>query len=250
LLLPYLEESNLAKRIDFTQSYKLAAPVNVGGGEIPLSAARVAPYLCPSETTDAPRTQGGKLAHYPLNYAANLGEWFIYDPSTKTGGNGAFYPDSRLTSGSFYDGMSHTIGFAEVKAWNPYFRNAALENPETPSLESVCLLGGQFKSNTGHTEWVDGRAHQIGFTTVFTPNTNVSCDLGDGAYDVDWTNQQEGKSETVRTYAAVTSRSYHVGGVQAMMMDGSVHFVSNVVDRDVWRAFSTRAGREVPQPIR
>ena len=110
---------------------------------------------------------------------------------------------------------------------------------------TVCGMGGDFKSSSGHTEWVDGRGHQTGFTTVFGPNTGVICDLSGTLFDVDWTNQQEGKSDTVGTYAAVTARSYHPGVVNAAMMDGSVKSFSDSTDLTTWRAVSTRAGGEL-----
>jgi len=64
-------------------------------------------------------------------------------------------------------------------------------------------------------------------------------------YDVDWTNQQEGKSLTASTYAAVTSRSYHPGGVTAGRADGSVKFFNDNISTNVWAALSTRNGGEV-----
>ena len=193
------------------------------------------------------RTKAGVEIHYPLNYCANLGTWFVYDPVTRKGGRGAFFPDSKLTFGSFTDGLSNTLCFAEVKAWNPYFRNAALPSPLAmpTSAADLISLAGQFKISSGHTEWVDGRAHQTGFTTLFTPNTEVFYELDGRIHDVDWTNQQEGKSDTVATYAAVTARSYHVRGVQTVFMDGSVHFVNNDIKIKVWRILSTRNGQEI-----
>jgi hypothetical protein len=113
------------------------------------------------------------------------------------------------------------------------------------------VLGGTFKANSGHTEWVDGRAHQIGFTTVFRPNTKVLCTNSSEEFDVDWTNWQEGKGLAgsspvlTKTYAAVTSRSRHGGGVLVSMMDGSVHWVEDTIDLGVWRATSTRNGGEI-----
>jgi len=125
-------------------------------------------------------------------------------------------------------------------------RNAALAtDPGLPTPDAVCGLGGQFKTNSGHTEWVDGRAHQIGFTTTFQPNTEVRCVQNGETYDIDWTNQQEGKSTTTPTYAAITARSHHVGGVNATMMDGSVRWFSDEIDLGVWRAYSTRENGDV-----
>ncbi|MBI3468699.1 MAG: hypothetical protein HY000_37325 [Planctomycetes bacterium] len=100
-------------------------------------------------------------------------------------------------------------------------------------------------SNTGHTEWPDGKVHQSGFTTAFAPNSQIACMVGGRAYDVDFTNQQEGKSLTVRTYAAVTARSYHPGIVNAVLMDGSVRAIGSTVSLPVWRALSTRASRDI-----
>ena len=55
---------------------------------------------------------------------------------------------------------------------------------------------------------------------------------------------REGKSLTAPTLAAVTSRSYHPGSVNASRMDGSVHNVSESIQSDIWKALSTRAGGE------
>lgn len=245
-LLPFMEEKDLYSKIDFNRSYSDQTIV-VDEVSKKIGSVRIPLYLCPSEPKDEVRFSGGEPTHYPINYAMNLGTWFVYDPATGEGGDGAFYPASHLRAGDFYDGMSKTLCAAEVRAWNPYYRNAA--NPTDPGMpidpSDICALGGQFKSNSGHTEWVDGRAHQMGFTTVFRPNQRVECSEGGQTYDVvDWTNQQEGKSDTVPTYAAVTARSYHAGGINIVMMDGSVHRVSNEIDLNVWRALSTRKGRD------
>jgi len=238
-LLPYLEQGNIAQQIDLKLGYEDSTQGNI-------SALRVPTYLCPSETNDKVRTKNGQNVHYPLNYGVNLGTWLVYDPRDQRGGEGAFYPHSRLRPRDFRDGTTSTICAAEVRAYTPYFRNAAQAGPAMPGDPStVCGMGGDFKSSSGHTEWVDGRGHQTGFTTVFGPNTEVICDRSGTLFDVDWTNQQEGKSDTVPTYAAVTARSYHPGVVNAAMMDGSVKSFSDSTDLSTWRAVSTRAGGEL-----
>jgi prepilin-type processing-associated H-X9-DG protein len=108
-------------------------------------------------------------------------------------------------------------------------------------------MGPTLMKNTGHTEWVDGRAHQTGFTTIFTPNTPVICEADGIPHDVDWTNQQEAKSSDVPTYAVVTARSYHNGVVNVALMDGSVRSMENHIALEVWRGLSTRDGREAVQ---
>ena len=124
--------------------------------------------------------------------------------------------------------------------------------PTSPAQVAGLVGGGQFKlgptinDNTGHTEWCDGRVHHSGITTVFAPNTYVAYAHSDGnTYDVDYNSMQEGRSATERTYAAVTSRSYHPGVVNACLMDGSVRSISETIELTVWRALGTRQGGEV-----
>jgi len=247
LLLPYLEQVNLQEKINFSKSYNdIGEIVTADGVSSLLGAMRVPTYLCPSETRDEVRISGGVPTHYPLNYAVNAGEWFVFNPENGTIGNGTFHPNSRIKARDIRDGLSFTLGASEVKGWTPYYRNAALSGPlEIPTLTGIVSLGGDFKTSSGHTEWIDGRVHQIGFTTTFRPNTKVISNVDGQAYDIDWTNQQEGKSTTIPTYAAVTSRSYHSGGVNTVMMDASATWITDDIDQGVWRAYSTRDGGEI-----
>jgi prepilin-type N-terminal cleavage/methylation domain-containing protein len=243
-ILPYLEQSNLFEKIDFTKSYIAQ--------NWPVAPTRIPTYQCPSDPHKKTRYSAvtGQPEHFPLNYAVNLGRWFIHNPATREGGAGAFRPVEPLRPANFSDGLSHTLAFAECKGYNPYFRNAASVDPTRPppiDPAELCALGGEFKPDSGHTEWVDGRAHQTGFTTVFTPNARTLCNVGGTNYDIDWNNMQEGKSSTVPTLAAVTARSYHAQGVMAALMDGSVHFVANSIESSVWQALSTRDGGETAQ---
>lgn len=251
-ILPFLEQANLGSHIDFTQGYDLATNINLGGGIVAkLSAARVPTYLCPNEIRDEVRLENGVPVHYPINYGVNRGVWLVHDPRTRGIGEGAFVMDRALGPADFRDGLSQTLALAEVRAFQPYFRNAGLAaDPGLPSdPAALCGLGGQFKSESGHTEWVDARVHQAGFTATFGPNTKAPCPVSGTVRDVDWTNQQEGKSPTTLTWAAVTARSYHPAGINVAMMDGSVRFVADTISLEVWRAMATRAGGETTQGL-
>lgn len=241
-ILPYLEEVTLGGEVDLSVAY---SEVVVGTG-VPIGSVRIPAYVCPSEAADRPRLDSqGNLYHYPLSYGVNLGPWFIYDPGTRMGSDGSFMPVKQLKPGDFLDGMSKTLCMAEVKAWNPYYRDGGGASSSIPvSPQDVCNFGGNFKSNSGHTEWVDGRAHQTGVTTTFAPNTKVRCTADGDVHDVDFTSFREGRSPTEVTYAAVTARSYHPRGVNISLMDGAVRFVTDSVDVNVWRATSTRRGKE------
>jgi prepilin-type processing-associated H-X9-DG protein len=43
---------------------------------------------------------------------------------------------------------------------------------------------------------------------------------------------------------AISARSFHSGGVNALTMDGSVHFIKNGIELTLWRGLATRAGSE------
>ncbi len=249
-ILPYIEQFGLDSAINFAVGYELSR-VYVDGQPQKVSSIRVPTYVCPSEIRDEQRMGSDGPEHYPLSYAYNGGVWFVFDANDNTVGEGMFTAGRARKLRDCLDGLSNTLAFAEVKAWNPYYRDAAvageLDKPIT--ITDVCALAGSFKVNTGHTEWVDGRVHQSGFTTTFTPNMKILCEESGIEYDVDFTNYREGKSFSggpiPRTYAAVTSRSHHEGGVGVALMDGSVHFITESIDRQLWQDLSTRAGREV-----
>jgi len=238
-LLPYIEQENLKNLINFNVSYALQPLV---------TQQRVSTYICPSEINAKPRTDG-MLVHYPLNYGVNMGTWFVYDPVSQQAGNGALVVNRNTTVADFTDGMSNTIGFAEIKAYTPYLRDSnnptglGVAPPSDPNV--VAGFGGNFKADSGHTEWVDARVHQAGITMTFPPNTKVSYTNGGVNYDIDFNSAREGKSTTGTCYAVVTSRSYHSGGVNGLLMDGSVRFFRNTIRIDTWRALGTANGGEV-----
>lgn len=257
-LLPFLEQANLSSEIDFTLGYKHADNKYIGidSENVVLAASKIPGYLCPSEVRDEVRMDGSDPEHYPLNYGANAGVWFVFDPDVSdlgklrkgvgNVGQGSITTNQGQEIGSMTDGTSNTLMFAEVKAYTPYVRDgggAPTTPPENPA--DLAALGGDFKTSTGHTEQVDGRSHQTSFTALFTPNTEVIKVVDGQEYDIDWTSQREGRTATDPTYAAVTSRSYHSGGVNVTMVDGSTHFVTDDIDRDNWWAMATRDGGEI-----
>jgi len=237
-LLPFLEQENLQKLIDFSR------PINQ---QPEVAKVRVATYLCPSEINDKQRPDGPTFIHYPLNYAANAGLWHIFQPPTGRG-TGVFLVNQTTRMADLLDGSSNTLGFAEVKAFTPYLRDGGNPSGNVPvptAPNQIAPFGGEFKSDSGHTEWVDARIHQTGFTTTFTPNTLVPHSVNGVNYDIDFNSMREGRSVTLPTYASVTSRSYHTGGVNVLLMDGSVRFMTNGVSLVSWRSLGTRAGGEV-----
>jgi prepilin-type N-terminal cleavage/methylation domain-containing protein len=240
-LLPFLEQDNLYHQIDFNVPYSQQPQ---------WASQRIALYVCPSEPNDRGKANGsGVPAHWVINYAVNQGRWMVLNPATGEGGDGAFAPNRGFAPRDFTDGLSNTLAVSEVKAYtaalrdggNPNAANAPL--PATPA--EVLALGGTFKKDSDHVEWVDGKVHETGFTTLFPPNTRVEYADNGTAYDVDFVSGSEGNTANRFTYAAVTARSYHSGVVNGLLMDGSVRSFGNGLSPAVWRALGTRNGSEV-----
>ncbi|MDR1385232.1 MAG: DUF1559 domain-containing protein [Planctomycetaceae bacterium] len=144
------------------------------------------------------------------------------------GGNGEQF--GRIT-----DGLSNTLFFAEV----------------TPPLES----------NGTYTSYADGNGNDgFGFTGLATPNTDKN--VGDGIYDhiyaagTGWTGKvgRGGKADAPNGVSqhyeqAMTARSFHTGGVNVALGDGSVQFVSDTIQRAIWLAASaSNDGQSVTLP--
>jgi len=241
-ILPFIEQENLSKSIDLNTSYNAQPAV---------TSKRVGTFMCPSELNDkgygTDPTYGNK--HWPMTYAVNLGNWGILTKkaSGMQYGNGAFSPTRTLGPQDFSDGMSNTAGLAEVKAFTPRVVLSANTTtyatppspPATPAEISAYPIAAFDPTKFTHVEWVDGKVHEAGFTTVFTPNTVVTV----SGNDVDYVSATE--SNLGDTYAAVTARSFHPGGVNVVLMDGSVRFVTNSVTLTTWRGLGTRSGGEV-----
>ena len=242
-LLPFIEQDNVNNAIDFTKTYD---------DQPQITCQRISLFLCPSEINDEGYQEKPTRLMYPSSYGFCYGTWFIYDPLTGKCGEGAISVNVSLHAADITDGLSATLYAADVKTWTPYYRDGGAPNDlATPPPANVDELlayctGGQLKANPnlGHTEWVDARALHTGFTTTFTPNTIVPYDQ----YDIDFVSSREGRSDTLKTFAAITARSYHPGYVNVLMMDGSVHAVQDGINPQIWRALGTRAGGEIIDP--
>jgi prepilin-type N-terminal cleavage/methylation domain-containing protein len=251
-ILSFIEQGNAGLRVNLEVGYDVAPNLNNG-----VATTRIPVYVCPSEVNDVVRTKSGAAFVYPHNYGFSFGTWNVWFPATGQGGDGVFHPNARHTPGAITDGLSNTLMAAEVKAYTPYSRNFTSAQAATPpaTVADVAALvsagpdkkmGPTTNDNTGHTEWPDGRVHHSGFTTVLTPNTNVTVTVGGVTYQhCDVSTRQEGSHASVPTSAAITARSYHAGLVNVALMDGSVRSVRDSISLANWRAMGTRSAGEV-----
>ncbi|HQU45184.1 MAG TPA: DUF1559 domain-containing protein [Pirellulales bacterium] len=237
-LLPYLEQVAVFSQIDFND-----LPIDIStdpptsfhnGGLVPLT---LSVFRCPTDS----RLPGGN------NYRACMGFGpGIFTPEETSvctdpgNGTGAFVNGRAVRPAEFLDGLSATVMFSERVmggrgAYRPY-------SDYLVSLPAICttsdaigtcssLAAGGLYDAYGGSTWLFGGWRQTWYNHLLTPNSAIpDCNAnpicnggGSGAY---------------------TARSYHPGGVNSAMADGSARFVSQDIDLSVWRALATRGGGE------
>jgi prepilin-type N-terminal cleavage/methylation domain-containing protein/prepilin-type processing-associated H-X9-DG protein len=246
-VLPFMEQGAMYNAINFALRYN--TPVN---STVP--ALVVAGFLCPSEIH--PEVRVTTTARFGVNnYGWNMGDWYVWGGFGGPGNRAPFEVNKARRFAELSDGLSNTMLAAEVKTYQPNLGNCgsglaninnmanvppASADPYTvaPEYNSGCTLG-----TTGHTEWVDGAVHETGMTTAWTPNRKIVRSGGDQSQALDLIGLRESRGGP--TFAAVTARSYHPGGVNTLLADGSVRFAKDTIDGVAWRALGTVAGGEV-----
>lgn len=221
-LLPYFEQSNLYSDIDFSSQTTAAVNDSARLAEIPL-------FRCPSDFANPQPSAGGAI-----NYVPNKGTTLNWRDANA---NGVIYFMSATRFRDITDGTSNTAAFSERKVTDASNGIVSPDsdvflstgNPTTPD-EAVQMcdavditdLANQFPNFMG-APWIDGKN---AYQHINVPNAR-SC----------------GFQPARKASMGATSR--HIGGVYVLLCDGATRFVSENIDRGVWRAVGTRAGNEV-----
>ena len=251
-ILPFMDQASAFASADLSLGYGVAPNSTIG-----ITQMHVPGYTCPSEIKAVARVATPPAAtHFPSTYAFNGGTWNYFVAKTTyadgvMAGDGAFAPNSGFSPRDFTDGMSNSLCFSEVKAYTPNGGGVAISAGTVPptSLDLTSYITGTISLN-GHTEWVDGKIHETGFTTTFAPNAKTIIAAASGSNPAVEGNLISFKERTAAgllnpTFAAVSARSFHTGIVQTLLMDGSARSVSDNIDLRVWRNVSSRSGGEV-----
>ncbi|MFO1020221.1 MAG: DUF1559 domain-containing protein [Planctomycetales bacterium] len=239
-ILSFMDQGNLQVAVDLSKGWS---------GQMAIDGLQVPQYACPSDVNSYTTRTDTSPRLCPTSYGVNYGTWFVWDPTTQKGGDGMFFPNAHLGIESITDGASNTLMMSEVKSWSPYHRNVAPSSTTIPGdaltvATFMTAVGGNAKI-TEHTEWANGQVHHSGFTATLVPNSKVNCVVGGKSYEeCDYNSWQEGTLPQTPSYAAVTSRSYHAGLVNAALMDGSVRTISDSIAQSIWRGLATRSGSE------
>jgi prepilin-type N-terminal cleavage/methylation domain-containing protein/prepilin-type processing-associated H-X9-DG protein len=213
-------------------------------------------YLCPSEPRQDPFVDVSFGRTSGVNYGFSLGDWYVWlGPDGGPLNRSAFGVNMSRTWAAFTDGTSQTLLMSEVKNYQPYIRDCGhlqfINDPNnipSPYADPLTVApeynaGGCAFFLNAHSQWSEVTVHHVGFTTAWPPNKKTPGGPR-GAYpDVDLDSERERIGGP--TFAAITSRSHHPGGVNALLGDGSVKFMKSTTDGMVWRALGTVAGGEV-----
>ena len=206
LLLPFLEEGTRFAQYD--QTKPIHDPHNA-----PITTGTVDVYLCPSMRLPEGSPANGDLPLGPGSYVISTRT--DYKPFTN---NGAF--DNVASDGKYHlafrhitDGTSNTLLAGEI--------NYAFQDQELPASATGGSAPGQ-RSSFAWAEgyWLQAWGHMASSLPVLFNN-----------------NEQYLPPFSSRTY-----RSDHPGGVQFVMLDGSVQFLADDSDPTVREALVTRAG--------
>jgi prepilin-type N-terminal cleavage/methylation domain-containing protein/prepilin-type processing-associated H-X9-DG protein len=249
-ILPYLEMGALYNAINYT--LKVSDATNSTA-----VAASLKTLICPSEVNPQPFTStsaAGVTSTYGIsNYGWCEGDWYVFGGPGGVATRSAFGPNLSRPFAAFTDGLSNSLFGAEVKAYTPAYHDCPgavpsnLASPSAlpdPAAVIAVVAGSASQCKTpasGHTHWSNGNSFYDGFTTALTPNTRSPA--GTPPQDSDYVSEDE--DDGGPTYSAVTSRSYHPGGANALFGDGSVRFIKSSVNWQTWRALGTVGGGEV-----
>jgi prepilin-type N-terminal cleavage/methylation domain-containing protein/prepilin-type processing-associated H-X9-DG protein len=247
-ILPFIERNNIYDASDTSTGYgDLANKEAVG--------RRIGMFLCPSDYRQEQKAHAVYGAIAGTSYGFCMGDWYVWDgPDNAPPTRSAFGVNICRRISDFDDGTSTTIFVSEVKAYTPYIRDCGglslINDPDNipaPDADPVTVapeynaVGCEFKTD-GHSEWAEMGIHHIGFTTAWPPNKITPGGPGMTTPDVDLNGHRERLGGP--TYAAITSRSYHAGGVNTLFGDGGVRFISSSINGHVWRALGTVAEGE------
>lgn len=236
MLLVHLEEPNLYNAINFQTWMTSISTLAATGTNQTVALQTVGAFLCPSDSMARPSPYG------PNSYRVNAG-LCGFCPSASGPFDGTFtIPGTRTAE--FTDGFSTTIAVSEklISGLDSYVANRdwiAIDPLSLPDdgfigwLEWIRVCSSQtsvrqMPDPAGRT-WLIGGAFYTSFFTAAPPNTPIP-DCGVSHY------------AGTGVFAA---RSYHSGGVNVAMADGSVRWVGSGVAPSVWRAMGTRRGGEV-----
>ena len=247
---PYLEQTSIRNAMDLTlPMFNPADSYNVFSANRTAVATIVPTFLCPSDKSMPVSDAYGVTKIAPTNYAACIGSGVNganSSPGSPLNTDGPFQAKVAVKLSGITDGTSKTAALSEsilgdgtesassaadAGGADVAYRYAGY----TAVSDAACAAATQWnvEKRRGFS-WATGEIRCGSYNHYYTPNS-TTCDCV--------------ANDTSLGYTAVgfrAARSRHRGGVNLVMVDGSVRFTADSVDGATWKAVGTRAGGDTP----
>ena len=246
-MLPQLDQNPLYNATNFE-----LPPVQGVALNLTVMKTTLGNLLCPSDV------QPGVRGYGRINYRFSIGP----SPMSAPGSNyplsmaGPFTSHVVYSTAAFTDGLSTTVGASErlegdwtrgLFKWGGdylYLTTAAppgispsLHDPDQAVRYCAALSLSIPQESRGGESWLLSGLHFTNYNHCATPNMRIpDCSLNSNELQFIW--------NRILEQGVFKASSYHPGGVNAILMDGSVRFFTDGVSVTVWRAVSTRSGGE------
>jgi prepilin-type N-terminal cleavage/methylation domain-containing protein/prepilin-type processing-associated H-X9-DG protein len=258
-VLPYMEQDALFRRyvnfggldsVPINSAGPPGGPRYSGGSNVNVARTRLDVFTCPSDEPQVYSANNTTKHNYVLN-AGNTTFFQVALPLGCTPGTAGctpflgapfgWYNDSNLVNDSPFP-YEATVTDPSKGQMGKQVRIESIADGTSNTLMGSEAIQGRGNDLRGYTWW-GGAA---GFTAYLAPNSNQQ-DVQTGGICAQVGNPNPPCTTTSTATAArlMAARSWHAGGgVNVSMCDGSVHFVRNSIDIQIWRAMSTTLGGE------
>jgi len=257
-IMPFLEQTQVYNAMNFLAAYNNAINLTA-------TSTKVAAFLCPSDAGTSNRViaaDPSKTRTFAeTNYGNNIGTSMSF-----TGGqfDGPAYSlgsalGAPVKLASIVDGTSNTAIFSEWTKgqnssvnnpkWQVYNLNQSISwtNPLSPTITTTLVDAvTQLKSACGQSTTVTMTTK--GYSWLF-----YECGVGGGYSHImtpnqkacQWSNLAGNPNGNAKHATLIGASSYHSGGVNIGLLDGSVKFIKDSISPLTWCALATKAGNEV-----
>jgi prepilin-type N-terminal cleavage/methylation domain-containing protein len=263
-ILPQLGETAIYNAFNFYWGCEDSPGILVYQIQMTAQTAQVKAFLCPSDPYSGKANSNG--THNTNNYYGSVGTttWLsnVVNSAptlTNTLCSGLFTFQRSYGFRDCTDGTSSTLAFSESTVGNPNqsykqknigLNNVvavpaaallfdALTNPKA-AAQGIAACTDAWSNGNGSridaqrgANWAHGAMAFTLFNTVVTPNDQQD----------QWTHCSNTLSGALATYS--NADSWHPGGVNCLVGDGSVRFFKDSTDKRVWWAVGTKAAGEV-----
>lgn len=256
-ILPYAEQKALHELIRFEAGLGRAASNSGFNPPNDQAAATLVPfYVCPSDDVPAKKfvsySRGSNTydwEHAGLSYAVNVGTGTDDNVDYGSRTDGLFWVDSSTRFRDILDGTSSTIVFAETLMG---IGNDQSQVVYEQANKFIAVGSGRnvaamqtFRDTVWHTDprsFVESHGKWNG-----TRGANWISGFGSGGGSINgwYTPNHPLPDLSLRAYQASGPRSHHAGGVMIGLADGSVTFITDSIELDLYRSLWTTKGREV-----